>query len=156
MLGSRSNYFYQSKDVLNHNQKVMVRYLVDMNYTMMQVGIYEKAFEYFCENPNKFDGATIVKDLCHIPGLDLNAMLHDYHYIVYKCGCDLYMKRKADWLYAKEMERTGKGQLAWVNWSLLKLSGFFFYCYSFWRKGSPTEEMQRKFLSEYQCLINNS
>lgn len=153
MFGSKSNYFYKPKDVLKYNQRQMVKYLVSQNYTMIQIGIYEKAFEYFCDNPGKFDGATIVKDLHHIPGLDMNAMLHDYQYIVYRCASDLAMKRKCDWLYAKEMERMGKGQLSWVNWGLLKLSGIPFFLYSLSKNGAPTEEMQRKFLSDYDCLM---
>lgn len=155
MLGSKNNYFKRPKEHLEFSHRQMVKFLIIHNYSQMQIGVYEKAFEYFCKYPDKYDGATIVKDLHHIPGLDINAMLHDYHYLVYRCASDLSMKRKCDWLYAKEMERTGKGQLSWLNWGLLKITGIPFYLYSLNKNGAPTEEMQRRFLLDYECLIKN-
>lgn len=153
MLGSKSNYFFRPKEHLKLSHRVMVRYLVDQNYSMMQIGIYEKAFEYFCENPSNFDGASIVKDLHHIPGLDLNAMLHDYHYLNYNCACDIWIKWHCDLLYAKEMEKTGKGHLSWFNFVLLNITGLPFHLYSRIKKGRCTDEMKRKFLSDYRALI---
>lgn len=153
MLGSKSKYFHQSKPILIEGHKKMVRYLVDMNYSIMQIGVYEKAYEYFCDNPTKFDGATIVKDLYHIPGLDLNAMLHDYQYLVYNVSASLKMKRKCDWLYAKEMEKTGKGQLSWVNWLGLKITGIPFIIYTLIKRGKVTRLQRKRFETDYFIMM---
>lgn len=153
MLGSKSNYFYLPKPVLKSNRLKLFRYLIDNDYTMEQVAIYQKAFDYFCENPSKYDGATIVKDLHHIPGLDINAMLHDYHYLHYKCAGNLFIKWKCDWLYAKEMERTGKGYLAWFNFALLKITGIPFFIYTYLKNGAPDCDKKRIFINEYKTLL---
>jgi len=155
MLGSRSNFFKRSKEDLNRSHRQMVRYLVSNNYSLLQIGIYEKAFEYFCMNYQKYDGATIVKDLHHIPGLDINAMLHDYHYLVYKSGCNLHTKWMADLLYAKEMERTGKGLMSWIHFTGLKLTGIPFLIYSRITKGKPSDQQKRRLYSDYIILTKN-
>jgi hypothetical protein len=73
---------------------------------------YLAAFDYFCENPNKYDGATIVKDLIDIRSgkyyLDADAMVHDYEYIK---GAKNSFKAKwaSDVRYIKNMELNGKG-----------------------------------------------
>jgi hypothetical protein len=67
----------------------------------MQKGIllnklqYIKAFDYLGK-PDDFDGATIVKDLMDVPGIDLT-LLHDYHYGVCNAGVNLKMKWQADY-----------------------------------------------------------
>jgi hypothetical protein len=35
-------------------------------YSAEQIAVYIKAFDYFWENPDDFDGATIVKDLMDV------------------------------------------------------------------------------------------
>lgn len=152
MLGSKSHFFKNSDEFLILSRNKMRRYLSDNNYSPDQISVYQKAFYFFCENPDLFDGATIVKDLHHIPGLDLNAMLHDYQYLNYKCACNLYMKWYCDLLYAKEMEKMGKGFTAWVYWSLLKLSGIPFCIYSLVKKGSPSVSNEYDFFKDYNCL----
>lgn len=69
---------------------------------------YLKAFDYFVKNPTKYDGATIVKDIVNVRGLDLTALKHDYDYIVLlpKYSGLKWLKAKFlfDWNYAKNIE----------------------------------------------------
>jgi len=154
MLGSKSNFFYQSTENLNASKVKLVTYLTINNYSDSEMQIYFKAYDYFCINPSQFDGATIVKDLYHIPGLDINAMLHDYLYIVFKASANWYVRYYADWLYAKEMERTGKGILSWINFSLLVLTYPFWTPYMFLIKGKRcTKEDRLLFFEIYETLI---
>jgi hypothetical protein len=68
--------------------------LLYKGYNQEQVDIYLKAFDYFSKKHTEFDGATVVKDLVDIPGLDLDAMLHDYHYIFYRISSSFSLKFK--------------------------------------------------------------
>lgn len=129
MLGSKNNFFSQDKMILEEKRKEL-EYLISVlwNRNDYVKETYLKMYDFFCENPNKFDGATIVKDLCIIKGLDTSAMLHDYLYLKYKVAGHYKYKWKADWLYAREMERGGGA--AYSTWSrfigLTIFGGIFF------------------------------
>lgn len=153
MLGSKSTYFLQDPDTLKNCRIDFVLYMKSQRYDMPKREVYLKAFDYFCQNPSKYDGATFVKDLCHIPGLDINAMLHDYHCVVYNIAADYYTKWKGDWLYAKEMERTGRGQLSWVNFFLLKLIGTLHLMYANYKRGYITGQQMINFEKDYRILM---
>jgi hypothetical protein len=79
------------------------------------VNFYLEAYDYFCDNPNDFDGATIVKNLNIIPNLDIWAMIHDYIYIKYNVSSNIKYKWYADLIYATEMEKMGCS--AYSTWS---------------------------------------
>lgn len=154
MLGSKSEYFFQSAEALHIRKLSLITYLNINYYSTSEINIYCKAFDYFCKNPSHYDGATIVKDLYHIPGLDINAMLHDYSYVVFKVSANWYVRFYSDWLYAKEMERTGKGFLAWTNFSLLILTYPFWTPYIYLIKGKRcTKEDRLLFFEIYETLI---
>ena len=77
---------------------------------------YLIAFDFFCENPKLYDGATIVRDLYDIAywynnkrlKLDLDAMLHDYDFVK---GAKKTVKdfAKSNVRYYKNMLKNGKG-----------------------------------------------
>src|SRR6478752_1097821 len=115
MLGSVSHYFEQDKAQLDNCALNVISYLKLKGYDYDEINVYIKAFEYFVINPHDFDGATLVKDLCDLPGLDLDAMLHDFQYIFYGVGASVSMKWRADKLYALGNERKGKSEYA--SWS---------------------------------------
>ena len=154
MLGSKSKYFYQSAEALKLNRIKLITYLEINDYSQIEINIYCKVFDYFCVNPSHYDGATIVKDLYHIPGLDINAMLHDYLYIIFKTSANWYVRFYSDWLYAKEMERNYKGILSWINFSLLILTYPFWTPYMYLIKGKRcTKEDKLLFFNIYETLI---
>lgn len=155
MLGSKSKYFFQSAEKLKSDKEKLSLYLQINNYSIFEINIYLKAFSYFCDNPSRYDGATIVKDLYHIPGLDINAMLHDWLYIIFKTSANFYVRFYSDWLYAKEMERTGKGFLAWMNFSLLLFTYPIFTPYVYLIKGKRcTKEDKLLFFEIYKTFTN--
>jgi hypothetical protein len=154
MLGSKSTYFQQPKEVLFNSRDKVFRLLDLKGYSINEIAIYLKAFDYFCESTHLFDGATIVKDLQDIPHLDLDAMLHDYHYIVYNAGSDFYTKWHADWIYAKGNERKGKGQYsAFSRFVGLTIIGIGFVPYAYFTRGKISFQQKTEFQKEYQILI---
>jgi hypothetical protein len=71
MLGSKSTFF--PDHVIFVRDRVF--HLLDAKgYSAEQIAVYIKAFDYL-EKPDDFDGATIVKDLMDVPGIDLTHRL---------------------------------------------------------------------------------
>lgn len=154
MLGSKSHFFHQSVEVLSSKRRQVVQLLKLKGYHDTEIAIYIKAYNYFCQNPAQFDGATIVKDLVDIPGLDLDAMMHDYHYIHHNVAANFVTKWKADWLFAKGNERKGKGQYsAFSRFIGLTVIGIGFVAYAFYKRGKIKENQKKAFLEQYQILI---
>jgi hypothetical protein len=154
MLGSQSKYFAQNKEVLDTNRTRVMKLLDYKGYDINEIIIYLKAFDYFCKNPNDFDGATIVKDLQDLPHLDLDAMLHDYHYLVYNAGASFKTKFQADWMYAKGNERKGKGQYsAFSRFVGLTIIGVGFVPYAYFNRGKMSETQKIQISNDYKILI---
>jgi hypothetical protein len=129
MLGSKNYFFYK-------DYYVLLKSRVELRQTLSYFGIKDltiwlKAFDYFVTNPHKYDGATIVKDLATIQGLDACAMVHDYRYLNIQKWWSingLKSKLKADFEYGKNMELTGKGSItAYTRTALLWISTPFYY-----------------------------
>ncbi|MFY0481445.1 hypothetical protein ACI6PS_02470 [Flavobacterium sp. PLA-1-15] len=156
MLGSKSHYFHRSPGELFVIRKNLVEYLSLKGYTLEEARIYIKAFDYFCNSPSKFDGATIVKDLTDLPGLDLDAMLHDYHYLNYQAATNFITKWKSDWIYAKGQERKGKGQYSsFSRFVGLTLVGIGFVPYALIKRGKITRENKDRIQIDYNILIKS-
>jgi hypothetical protein len=110
MFWSKSTFFNQSK-------KLLAQKRIDVVNRLSMQGVpnerFLKAYDFFVYNPNEFDGATIVKDLDDIKGLDFSAMAHDDFYInelpKYSGFKWIKQKIKADWQYGRDMELLGKG-----------------------------------------------
>lgn len=154
MFWSRCNFFKQSPEVMAVYQQKIREYLLLKGYTFEEACVYLKAYDYFCKNPAAFDGATIVKDLIDVPGLDLDAMLHDYQYLVFNVASNVKTKWKADWLYAKSQERKGKGQYSsFSRFVGLTLTGVLFVPYTNLSRGCIRTVNKRRFLSDYDTLM---
>lgn len=152
MLGSKNNFFFQSPEILKHKGFDVDDLLRLKGYNSKQIAIYLEAYNYFKENPDRYDGATIVKDLIDIPGLDLDAMLHDYHYIVFNAAAHLGCKWKADWLYVKGMEKKGKGSYScYSRFVGLTTFGSLFAIYARLKRGKMTQKDLLK--SHYKLLL---
>jgi hypothetical protein len=157
MLGSSSTYFLQSVPALKRGRENVALLLKIKGYSCNQVAIYLKAFDFFTDNPSNFDGATIVKDLVDLPGLDLDAMHHDYCYVVYGVGSSLVIKTMCDWLFAKGMERKGKGlQSAYGRFILLTVISVVFVPYTSISKGRMSYNKRSEFIQEYRILIKKA
>ena len=127
MFFSKDNTFYKSKEELQYLLNDIIKILtIKKNKNIEQ---YIIAFNYFVNNPSKFDGATIVKDLVDIEELDLDAMVHDYDYL-HGANRNFIKKWNADIRYIKNMEANGKG-IRVFRFLILTLLGIFFvpYCY---------------------------
>jgi hypothetical protein len=108
----KPKYFHLATNYLQYNRGLLEHFL---DIKQVAPEDYLRAYDYFTEHPTKYDGATIVKDLDDVFGLDLSALCHDYDYIVrlkrYKGLKWLKMKFKYDWEYGKRMEEMGKSIL---------------------------------------------
>lgn len=156
MLGSKNDFFLQDKKILDGKRKEL-EYLVSILWNRKNYvkETYLTIYDFFCENPNKFDGATIVKDLCIIRGLDTSAMLHDYLYITYNVSSNYKYKWKADLLYALEIQRGG-GSL-YSTWSrflgLTIFGGLFFTPFKIFKGQKMTLLNKIEFEKLYKELI---
>ena len=131
MFWSRCDFFKQSELLLRVYRVDLIIFLGMKGYKKIEIKDYLEAYDYFVINPSKFDGATIVKDLHDLYKLDLDAMLHDYNYIVKKSGHNFKTKWEVDWLYAKGMERKGKGQYsAFSRFAGLTITGIIWVPYT--------------------------
>lgn len=155
MLGSENHYFKQAPELICQGRFDLKDILRIKGYNLEQIEIYVKAFNYFALNPGQFDGATLVKDLCDLPDLDIDAMLHDYRYLKYNVGTSVLLKTKADWLYAKGNERKGKGLYsAYSRFVGLTAITPFFSLFARIKRGKLTKEQRDSFLTDYKILLN--
>lgn len=152
MLGSKNSFFKQTKEVLDLKRSEVENVLKYKGYLPVEISIYLSAYDYFCKNTSEFDGATIVNDLCDIKDLDLDAMLHDYHYVYYKVATSFRNKWRADQIYMINQMRKGKGQYSSISRFIgLTLISIFFVPYTKMRKSmTPLEE--EHFILEYLVL----
>ena len=129
MFWSKDNTFYKSKEELQYLLNDIIKILtIKKNKNIEQ---YIIAFNYFVNNPSKFDGATIVKDLVDIEELDLDAMVHDYEYLN-GANRSFIKKWNADIRYIKNMEANGKG-IRVVRFILLTIAGIGTIPYSYFK-----------------------
>ena len=129
MFWSKDDTFKKSKQELDILRKNVKAYLHIKERKMSDISDYLNAFDYFTIHSDKFDGATIVKDLVDIGELDLDAMVHDYDYIN-GANRNFIKKWKADIKYIKNMERNGKG-IRVFRLFLLTIIGIVFVPYCF-------------------------
>lgn len=114
ILTSKSNYFQQSQFDLSANRDLLITYLVIKKFNRTQRDIILKAYDYFVENPNKYDGATMSQDLYDLPksgkydGLEIAAMLHDYMYIELGANLSREHMKLADKVMKSIMIKTNK------------------------------------------------
>lgn len=163
MFGSKSNYFHQDKAHLHECASLVISYLRGKGYLYSEIDIYLKAFEYFIINPDQFDGATLVNELYDIKGLDLDALLHDYQYIVYNVGSSVSMKFRADKLFGCGIKRKGKNGIlyklgvknypAYSRFIGLTISDLFWVPFARIKRGKMTKEQKEQFMCDYNTLI---
>lgn len=111
---SSSNYFFQDKDRLAHKREVMVYMLKSRFYRDYWISYFLDAYDFFCDNPSAYNGATMSQDLHDIApdgainGLELAAMLHDWLYVVYNVSTNRKYMKKADKVMKWVMEDFSK------------------------------------------------
>ena len=129
MFWSRDDTFKKSKTELDILRKNLKAYLHIIERKISDISDYLNAFDYFTVHSDKFDGATIVKDLVDIGELDLDAMVHDYDYL-HGANRSFIKKWNADIRYIKNMEANGKG-IRVFRLLLLTIIGIVFVPYCF-------------------------
>lgn len=154
MLGSKNHFFRQEYYVLEGKWIFAYNLLIKKGYSKEKINVYKKAYDYFCLNPDDFDGATFVKDLEDISGLDLDAMLHDYQCIHFNVSSNLECLIKSNWLFYKGMIRKDKiKREAFVRLTGLTIIIPLFMIYSLFKRGFTTQQKKELFLKDYKLLI---
>lgn len=153
MLGSKSDFFFSSEEVLKKTKKDMLNYLELHNTNEETIKLYLDSYNFFIKNPTKFDGATILKDVEVIPNLDIWAMIHDYMYIHYKAAANFKYKYYSDYIFSKELERTGQSwEVSWVRFGLLTLSGILFTPYTYLSGKRMSDENKADIYNLYKLI----
>lgn len=153
MLGSKSEFFFSDEQILRDYRKELIRQLEIYGTKKEIITFYMDAYDYFCVNPNEYDGTTILGDVEVIPNLDIWAMLHDYMYIEFNVASNIKFKFYSDKLYAKEMERMGQSwEISWVRFSLLSLSTIFFTPYQLIIGKRMSNKQKKDFLEIYNTF----
>ena len=131
---SKSQFFKQDDYALEMFREKMVILLQIKDRTPAEISNYCAAYDFFCKFITKFDGATFVKDLCDLPKLDLDAMVHDYECLI-GANRDYKLWYIAVWNYYENMRKNGKGNQI-IRAVGLCIIGLFFvpYCYLFTKK----------------------
>ena len=126
LLWNTSNKFFEQDAYdLSEARIKLIQTLENLQRSRHDIKDYLVAFDYFCEHPDKYDGATIVKDLVDIRQgeyyLDVDAMIHDYEYIM---GANKSFTKKwtSDRRYIRNMELNGKG-VRITRFLILTISG---------------------------------
>ena len=159
LFNSSSSYFHQDNETLATGRRNLVKYLGIKGYERDEITLYKKAYDYFVANPAEYDGATMTEDLCDLPGLDLDAMLHDWIYIVYNASGNYRYIWMADKLMREEMKRKGKSTInAGLRFVLLALKTLLFYpAYSYlFKKRRMSLDDKSAFEWIYRILINKN
>lgn len=133
------------------------------DYTEEQIDIYLSAYDYFVENPTDYDGATVVNELIDVYGtlgydsLDLDAMLHDWHYIYFKAGTNLKYKKLADKIFRHGIKRKGKSKWSsWTRYVGLRIVSIPFVIFTKHKRGSMTATDMYWISKHYNILVNES
>lgn len=156
MLGSENLFFYQSKPVLKKRRLDVICLLTIKGYSEKQIALYLEAYDYFCKNPSGYDGATAVSDLCDIPGLDLDAMLHDYHYLVFNAAADGKYKEMADDIFKEGIAKKGKsGYSSWSRKAGLWIASPYLIIRARLKYGRITALQMLQMTQHYQIFMNN-
>lgn len=150
MFGSKSDFFKQDTETLFKKRRGLENILRDIwERNDEVVKFYLEAYDYFVLNPDDFDGATIIKDVKVIKGLDIWAMIHDYLYIKYNVAVSWKYKYLADLIYAKEMEIMGQSAfVSWGRFGLLIIFGHLIFTPIELIKGKRMNEKQRNIVMD--------
>jgi hypothetical protein len=134
---SKSEYFLKSDSELSYDRDNVVNLLNIKGRNNKDIDLYLDAYDFFCVYKKKFDGATIVKDLCDLPHLDLDAVVHDYECLI-GANRNYIEWFKSAWRYFENMRKNGKGNQIF-RFVLLLIVGIIFvpYCYFFTKKYYP-------------------
>ena len=137
---SKSVFFKQDRETLaeyRYQLRMMLKY---KGRNESEIDLYIEAYDFFCRFTTKFDGATIVKDLCDLPKLDLDAMVHDYECLI-GANRNFIKWFKSAWKYFENMRKNGKGNQIF-RFVLVCLAGLIFvpYCALFTKKYYPIKK----------------
>ncbi|TQI72264.1 hypothetical protein JM79_3221 [Gramella sp. Hel_I_59] len=151
---STNDFFMQDDHLIFQAKRDMDVMLQLWQYEISERGPYNQAFDYFLRNPKHFNGASMTEELCDIPWLDLDAMLHDYLYVGLNASASLKMTWRADKLLRQEMRRRGKS--SWntgYRFAMLTLKTPFFLAWAYLVKGRRISDSQKRDLKIIFALL---
>ena len=140
LVKSKSDFFKQDRETLAEYRYQLRMMLEYKGRSEEDIDFYIEAYDFFCRFTTKFDGATIVKDLCDLPKLDIDAMVHDYECLI-GANRNFIKWFKSAWRYFENMRKNGKGNQI-IRFVLVCLAGLIFvpYCALFTPRYYPIKK----------------
>ena len=140
LVKSKSDFFKQDRETLAEYRYQLLMMLKYKGRNEEDIDLYIQAYDFFCRFTTKFDGATIVKDLCDLPKLDIDAMVHDYECLI-GANRNFIKWFKSAWKYFENMRKNGKGNQIF-RFVLVCIAGVVFvpYCAIFTPKYYPIKK----------------
>lgn len=110
---SKNNFFFLPKEELEIAKNKMIANLKNLGRDEDYIDKCIVSYDWFSNNPERYDGSTIVLDLCTIyhkgEGLEVESMNHDYDWI-HGANRNFFKCWKSNWVYYKDLKRNGKGR----------------------------------------------
>ena len=110
---SKNDFFFQSKEDLEIARDLMILQLENLGRSRKDINRFLLSYDWFCKNPERYDGSTIVRDLFDLKykgfRLSTSSMWHDYDYIVNGANRNFIKNVKSNWQYFNDLLANGKG-----------------------------------------------
>ncbi len=107
LIKSKSDFFKQDYTVLMKKKKQMEIVLGFKDFSELEIGFFEDAYDYFVVNPSEYDGATASQDLYDLPGIEFPPVSHDFDYVAKNCMSSLKYTRISDKILFYNMKKMG-------------------------------------------------
>lgn len=149
----KPNPFLCTQRELRIKRRKYYDFLVLKELTEEQILTFLKTFDFFGENPKKYNGANAVPDLIDVVGIEVPGKMHDYDYVELNVAANLPRKWKSDIMYGKIAKRFGKsGYTAWSRPTGIILAGIWFVPKALIVRGKMTKEQKVEFDKRYEIL----
>ena len=125
---SENKFFFLDKKELQIAKQKLIISLQNLDRDDAYIKRSIKSYNWFCENPERYDGSTIVLDLAIIfhkkEKLEVESMNHDYDWI-HGANRNFLKCWKSNLVYYKDLRRNGKGRKIGRLIGLTLVSFFF-------------------------------
>ena len=131
---SKNFFFFQSKEDLAICREMLITAYRSYGRSLDAINSVLKAYDYYCVNPNNYDGSTIVRDLFDIKykgnRLCGSSLEHDYIWQVFKANLNWIKNYKSNYKFYNSLLSNGKP--AMVGWLIgLHIIGTFYVPYMY-------------------------
>lgn len=110
---SKNDFFFQSPEDLAIARNKVIQTLQNLERSQEYIKGALEDYDWFCDNPERYDGSTIVEDLCDVyhkgKGLETASLRHDKKWI-FGANRNFLKCWKSNWEYYKDLKANGKSR----------------------------------------------